>query len=385
MNRKKSSDKYNMKLTTPIFDKTELENIKDCLDSGWVTQGPFVARFEKQIASEHKVKYAIATTSCTAALHLSVIALGIKPGDEVIVPAFTWITSASCVEYVGAKVIFSDVDPDTYNIDPDALLSKITDKTKAIIVVHLFGFPAPMDEIMKIARDNSLMVIEDAACAIGASYKGKMVGNIGNIGCFSFHPRKIITTGEGGAITTDSETLAKLVTSLRNHGSTGISVSSHEITGPWSMAEFPNLGFNYRMSDIQASIGVAQMGKLKELVKERRRLAEIYNELLCNNKKIRTPRKSEGHTYQSYVIKLADVVGKKRNMVMSGLENKGIETRPGTHAVHRLTYYRNKYNIKANEYPNASNCEDTTITLPLYPNMKEVEQNYVVNALNECF
>ena len=194
-------------ITKPYFDNDEINILKECLDSGWVTQGPLTEKFENLFKEEHSCQYAVSASSCTAALHIALLALGINAGDEVIVPAFTWITSASCVEYVGADVKFVDVEKETMNIDPAKIEEAITPKTKAIIAVHLFGCPAKMDEIMEIAKKHHLYVVEDCACAIGTTYKGKKVGTIGDIGCFSFHPRKAITTGEGGMCSTNDEAL----------------------------------------------------------------------------------------------------------------------------------------------------------------------------------
>ena len=229
--------KENMNITEPYFDNEELRMVQETLDSKWVTQGAKTKEFEELMVKKHMVKYALATTSCTAALHLSTLALDIKPGDEVIVPAFTWITSASAIEYVGAKAVFADIDLNTFNINPSALKNALTKKTKAIVIVHLFGKAAPMDEIMKIARENNLAVIEDAACAIGTKYKSIPVGGIGDLGCFSFHPRKVITTGEGGMVTTNNLELANKIQSLRNHGATGID-KNIDPTRPYAMSNF---------------------------------------------------------------------------------------------------------------------------------------------------
>lgn len=210
--------KQQIPITKPYFDQEEMTLLKQCLDSGWVTQGPFTAMFEQCFRERHNIDYAYAVTSCTTALHLAVLALNITTGDEVIVPSFTWIASANCIEYTGAKAVFVDIDPLTFNIDPQKIEAAITKKTKAILVVHLFGLAAPMDEILTIANKYNLNVIEDAACAIGTTYKDQPVGAIGDLGCFSFHPRKSITTGEGGIVSTNSKKLAETVSQLRNHG-----------------------------------------------------------------------------------------------------------------------------------------------------------------------
>jgi len=374
-------------ITRPVFDEREIQSLSQCLASGWVTQGPLTKKFEAQFQARHQVPYALATTSCTAALHLSTVALGLGAGDEVIVPAFTWVTSAHCAEYVGARVVFADVRFDTFNLDPKAFEAAITSRTKAVVAVHLFGLSAEMDEILRIARKHSLHVIEDAACAVGTTYDGKPVGGLGTLGCFSFHPRKVISTGEGGMVTTNRADLASRVESLRNHGTTGFPAGDPAIGKPYGMGTFNILGFNLRLSDIQASVGVVQMTRLDGLLAERRRLAERYTHLLSDVEEIATPRSPAkcGHTYQSYVIRVLKGGKAKRNAVMEFLEARKIQTRPGTHAVHRLGYYIEKYRIRADSFPVAAACEDTTITLPLFPGMTDAQQQFVVSSLKEAF
>jgi perosamine synthetase len=369
-----------MPITAPSFDDTEIEMLRACLDSKWVTQGPMTERFEKLVAEKHQVKHALACTSCTSALHLATLALNIGPGDEVIVPAFTWVTSAHAAEYVGAKAVFADVDLATYNLDPAALAAAITPRTKAIIAVHLFGLAAPMDEINALAKKHNLAVIEDAACAIGTTYKGRPVGAIGDLGCFSFHPRKAVTTGEGGAVTTNRDDLAAMVRSQRNHGTTGLPDAALEAHGPWTMGTFDNLGYNLRLSDIQAAVGVAQMAKLDSLLAERRRLGRGYSVLLADCPGVVRPigGDNDGHAYQSYVIRIKEGGRRRRNAIMRALAAEQIQTRPGTHAVHRLGYYAKKYSIQPEQFPNAAKAEDTTITLPIFPGMTEVQQGRVV-------
>lgn len=373
-------------ITAPSFDETEIELIQQALDSKWVTQGPMTERFEALIASNQKAAHAMACTSCTAALHLAALALDLKPGDEVIVPAFTWITSAHAAEYVGARAVFADIDPKTYNIDPQALEAALSSRTKAIVAVHLFGLAAPMDEIRRISATRGIRIIEDAACAIGTTYKGEAVGAIGDLGCFSFHPRKLVTTGEGGAVTTNNSELASAVRSLRNHGATGLPSSEIEPHGPWTMATFDRLGFNLRLSDIQAAVGVAQMAKLSRLLADRRASAHRYTKLLGDLNDLILPTAGDvvGHTYQSYVVRLADGGRKRRNAVMSALAEAGIQSRPGTHAVHRLGYYREKYRLHSDMFPNASLAEDTTITLPIVPGMRSADQDQVIEIVRKA-
>jgi dTDP-4-amino-4,6-dideoxygalactose transaminase len=374
-------------LTHPAFDSDELRLLADCLNSGWVTQGPMVRKFERLMAEKHKTEYALAVTSCTAALHLATLALEIGPGDEVIVPAFTWVTSAHCAEYVGARAVFADVETDTFNLDPRAFEAAITPKTRAVVVVHLFGLAAKMDEIMEIARRHNLFVIEDAACAIGTTYNDQPVGSTGELGCFSFHPRKVVTTGEGGMVTTNSQDLAKKVMSLRTHGDT-IFFHPQPSTAnkPYIMDPFDLLGYNLRLSDIQAAVGIAQMAKLDRLLAQRKRSAERYNERLADLADLELPTLPPkcGHTYQSYVVRLNEGGVARRNLIMDFLTEQHIQTRPGTHAVHRLGYYREKYNLHPEMYPNACLGEDTTITLPIYPDMVEDDQDFIVNILREA-
>ena len=375
-----------MNLTFPKFDEEEIQLLRQCLDSRWVTQGPLTERFEALVGARHEIAHSLATTSCTAALHMSTTALGLGPGDEVIVPAFTWVTSAHCAEYVGASVRFAEVEAETFNLDPEAYEAAITPITKAVVVVHLFGLSAKMEEILAIAKRHGHFVIEDAACAIGTNYDSKPVGGLGDLGCFSFHPRKIITTGEGGMVVTNSEGLADRVRSLRNHGSTGFLNPLPVASRPYNMASFDVLGYNLRLSDIQAAVGIAQMAKLDVLLVERQQLAKKYNELLGAIEEIVLPKVPEkcGHTYQSYVIRILKGGMRKRNEIMDALDAKKIQTRPGTHAVHRLGYYQAKYNLKASDFSVASLCEDTTITLPLFPGMTPKDQELVASSLIEA-
>jgi dTDP-4-amino-4,6-dideoxygalactose transaminase len=373
-------------ITKPKFDEEEIALVRECLESGWVTQGPLTKRFEKAFAERHKTPHALATTSCTAALHLAVMALEIKPGDEVIVPAFTWVTSAHCAEYAGAKAVFADIELETFNLDPRAFEAAITPATKAVVVVHLFGLAARMDEIMAIAKKRGIAVIEDAACATGTEYDGVPVGGFGDAGCFSFHPRKVITTGEGGMVTTGSDDIAMRVGALRNHGaSSNLSWGPDSMSKPYYMANFNHLGYNLRLSDIQAAVGLAQMNKLSGLLAERRMRAERYDSLLAGIDEIAIPSVPDkcGHTYQSYVIRLRKGDMGRRNRMMEHLAGKNIQTRPGTHAVHMLGYYKGKYNIRPEAYPKAMEAEEKTITLPNFPGMTDEDQDLVISVLKD--
>lgn len=368
----------------PYFDDREIEKVKECLESGWVTQGPMVQEFENFFCKYHECKYSVAVSSCTAALHIAMMALGIGAGDEVIVPAYTWITSASCVEYVNANVKFVDVEKETMNIDPSKIEDVITEKTKAIIAVHLFGNPAKMDEIMDIAHRYSLKVIEDCACAIGTSYKGIKVGNIGDIGCFSFHPRKAITTGEGGMCSTNNQKLYEKMLQYRNHGASVVK-KGEDFGKPYYMGVYDDIGYNLRLSDIQAAVGIAQFEKLAILLSDRRKSAEYYFEKLKDNNKIILPNPLDGgvHTYQSFVVLIKSGNRKLRNTIMEKMQREGIQTRPGTIAITRTEYNKVKYSLGMGEFPSAEFCEDASITLPIYPFMEREEQNKIIAILSE--
>ena len=369
-------------ITAPKFDDEEIDLVRQCLQSGWVTQGPLTARFEQLFGARHASPHTLATTSCTAALHLATMALQLKPGDEVIVPAFTWVTSAHAAEYVGARAVFVDVDLQTFNLDPAALEDAITPNTKAIVAVHLFGKAAPMAEIRAVADRHHLAIIEDAACAVGTTYEGVPVGTLGDVACFSLHPRKVITTGEGGVVTTRSSELATRIKQLRNHGATGPAPGA-DPTRPYAMGTFDVIGFNLRLSDIQSAVGIAQMSKLDGLLAERRRLALRYTEVLSGVTGLLCPTDDAGHTYQSYVIRVED--GREhRNRIMDELSRLEIQTRPGTHAVHRLGYYARKYGLRPDQFPNACLAEDTTITLPIFPGMTAAQQDFVVESLRRA-
>jgi len=371
-------------ITRPYFDDDEIELLKECLMSGWVTQGPMTERFEGLFREEHLCEYAVSVSSCTAALHIALMALGIHAGDEVIVPAFTWITSASCVEYVGADVRFVDVEKATMNMDPAKIEEAITDKTKAIIVVHLFGCPAKMDEIMEIARKHNLYVVEDCACAIGTTYKGKKVGTIGDIGCFSFHPRKAITTGEGGMCSTNREEFYQKMLQYKNHGANPVR-KGIDAGQPYYMGIYDELGYNLRLSDIQAAVGVAQFGKLHMLLDERKKCANYYTEKLKENDRFILPSVPQeyGHTYQSYVILVKSGDREVRNQIMLEMQKQGIQSRPGTIAITRTEFNKKKYGLLEGNYPIAEFCEDASLTLPIYPFMTREEQNKVICVVNE--
>ena len=378
---------------TSLTDK-EINSVLEPLRSGWLVQGPKVREFEEKWSAFTGAKHSIAVTSCTSALHLSLAALVLRPGDEVIVPAFTWIATANVVEHLGGKVIFCDIDINTFNIDIEELKKKISAKTKAIIPVHLFGLAAEMDSINKIAEEHSLWVVEDAACGFGSRYKGRHVGSLGDAGCFSFHPRKAITTGEGGMITTNSDSLAEKIRRLRDHGAAMSDLQRHLGARPYLLADHPDAGYNQRMTDFQAALGAAQMERAGEIIAERRRLARVYDDAFKDISWLQTPRYSSeyNHGYQSYPClfrpenffsESISRINEMRNIWMDRLQQVGISTRPATHAVHMLSFYRDKYGHKPVDFLNAYIANDCSIALPLFHGMTDDEQAFVIQEVKK--
>lgn len=373
----------NIQISLPCTGDEEWQACREPLASGWITQGPKVAAFEKAFAERHQVNHALATTSCTTALHLALAALGIGPGDEVIVPAFTWVATANAVLYCGATPVFADVRRDTYNIDPKDVPSHITPRTKAIIPVHLFGLCADMDAL-RSELPPEVRIIEDAACASGAAYKGMPAGGLGDMAAFSFHPRKTITTGEGGMLTTNNPALADTANMLRNHGASISEEQRHHGQRPYLLPEFNMLGFNYRMTDLQGGVGLAQLGKLDRFLAERRQWAALYSRELSSIPWLRTPVVSNGyeHAWQAYVTYVdPDKAPCSRNEIMDLLQKNGIATRPGTHAVHMLGYYRDRFGLKLDDYPGARDCDANTMAIPLHNRMSDDDYAYVIENL----
>ena len=374
--------KRNIPISLPVTGEEEWRATREPLINGWLTSGPKVREFEQLFAHRHQVKHALAVTSATTALHLALMALEVGPGDEVIVPAFTWVSTANVVLYCGANVVFADVDPITFNINPYDLKKRITSKTKVIIPVHLFGLCANMDEIKTIAGD--IPIVEDGACAAGAAYKGIPAGALGTIGCFSFHPRKSVTTGEGGMITTNDDRLADIMSMMRNHGASISEEERHHGTRPYILPNFNMLGYNYRMTDIQGAVGVVQIKKLDQFIDERAKWAAFYIEQLAEIKWLRTPQVSADykHGWQSFVTFVDESKAPfSRNEIMEKLQKHGISTRPGTHAVHMLSFYAEKYNIKPRDYSGAQEANDYSMSIPLHNRMVAEDYDYIVKFL----
>ena len=382
----------NIPITKPFFGPEELRAVQEPLESGWVVQGPFVHEFERRFAAFTRAPFAAAASSCTTALHLAVAALHLKPGDEVVVPAFTWVATPNVVEYMGARPVFADISLETFNIDPQAAGTAVSPKTVGMIPVHLFGLCADMQALGVLSTRHKLWMVEDAACAFGAWSNGRHAGTFGEFGCFSFHPRKSITTGEGGMVTATRRDLHERVCSLRDHGATKSDRDRHEQPGAFLLPSYPHLGYNYRLTDIQGALGCAQMTRAAALLAGRTRVAEQYQARLREVGWLALPWTPAGdvHGWQSYVclfrpetptLANVDRLHARRNAVMAQLERQGIATRQGTHAPVIQDFYRSKYGIREGDFPNAYIADRLTLSLPLYPQMTEAEIDAVVSAL----
>jgi perosamine synthetase len=347
-----------------ITDKT-IDRVVQILKSGHLVQGEQVRRFETCLREYLDANHAVLVSSGTAALHLSLIALNIGPGDEVIVPAFTFPATANAVELVGAKPVLVDIGLRDFCIDAQKIEAKITSKTKAIMPVHEFGQPADMENIASIAALHNLKIIEDAACALGAEINGKMIGSFGELACFSFHPRKAITTGEGGGVATQDEEIANRLRIMRNHG----------IVAEKGIVDFVAAGLNYRMTDFQAALGYEQLASFDDIIAKRLEAAGIYDDLLSSIGWIQLPEKINGRkmVYQSYHVMIDATMSRDR--VMASLKKSGIESNIGAYALNRLSIYRKKYNLKDVDFPNAVDAFTRGMVLPMgnHVGFKEIQ------------
>ena len=374
-----------IQISLPSTGEEEWQATREPLMTGWLTQGPKVAAFEKAFAERHGVRHALATTSCTTGLHLILAAMGIGPGDEVIVPAFTWVATANVILYCGATPVLADVDRTTYNIDMVDVARKLSPRTKAVIAVHLFGLCVDMDALRSVLPEG-MPIIEDAACASGASYKGVPAGGLGLAAAFSFHPRKSITTGEGGMVTTQDEQLADTANMLRNHGASISEEQRHKGPRPYLLPEFNLLGFNYRMTDLQGAVGLVQLGKLDSFIDERDHWARWYMQELAAIPWLRMPqRAADGrHAWQAFVTYVDPARAPlPRNDIMERLQRQGIATRPGTHSVHLLGYYRARLGLTPDDYPGARDCDAHTMAIPLHNRMVADDYAHVVAVLKD--
>jgi len=375
-----STPARNIPLARPSIGIEEENAVLDALRSGWISQGPRVAEFEQKFAAYVGAQYAVAVSSCTTALHLALVVAGIGPGDEVICPSLSFIATANAIVYARARPIFADIDPATYNIDPASIERAITSRTRGILLVHQVGLPAALDEIAQIAGKHGLVVVEDAACAIGAEYHQKRIGlPHSTMACFSFHPRKILTTGEGGMITTADEGLANHLRRLRQHG---MSVSDHARHGSKEVVveSYDEVGYNYRMTDIQAALGMVQLRRLEGIINRRRYMAHRYAERLTSISWIKPPYEPVGlrHNYQSYMARLSPDAPISRDELMQVLLDQGISTRRGIMPIHREAPYRGDWDRLL---PVTNAVTDSAIILPLFHEMTEDDQDYVIECV----
>ena len=364
----------------PLIGEDEVKEVVDTLESGWLTMGPKTIEFEKLIAEYTGVKHAIAVNSCTAALHLSLIALGIGRSDEVITTPYTFASTGNVIVHIGARPIFVDIKRDTYNIDTEKIKEAITPKTKAIIPVHYAGQPCDMKAIMEIAEDYNLFVVEDAAHAIGAEYENKKIGTFSTTTCFSFYATKNMTTGEGGAITTNDDELGDKLRVLRLHGISKDAWKRYSEKGNWYY-EIEDCGWKYNMTDMQAALGMHQIKKLDKFVEVRRRYTEIYNSELKKVDEIITPYEKSNvkHVYHLYPILLK---GYNRNDFIEKMYKQGIGCSVHFIPLHLHPFYKETFGFKEGDFPNAEWAYKREVSLPLYPKMKEGDLKYVIENID---
>ena len=363
----------------PWITDNDKKNIMKALNQRWLTNGPFLSKFENKFQNYINSKHALGVGSATHALHLSNRALGIGPGDEVIVPTFTFVATANSVLYCGATVVLADIDPSTFNISLKSIKNLITKKTKAIIPVHYGGQSCDMDEIMSIAKKNNLKVIEDCAHSLGSKFDNSFCGTMGDVGCFSFYPTKIITTGEGGMITTNKNNLLKKFKQLRSQGM-NITPNQREKLIQWKY-DVVDLGYNYRLDEIRSSLGLSQLNRINNINKLRIKIANKYNKLLKNIKGISLPviKSNRNHIFHLYSIKIEKEYYLTRDELFKKLYDKNIGTSVQYYPLHLMSYNKNKYNNL--DFPVANKIKNQILCLPIFPTMTQKQIQYVASNL----
>lgn len=371
---------HDIPFARPEFDQAEADAVAAVLRTGWASQGPAVDRFEELFAARVGARYGVAVSSCTTALHLALLLAGVEPGDEVICPSYSFIATANAVLYAGATPVFADIDDETWNIDARDALRRVTPRTKVMMPVHQVGLAADLDAFASLP--SSVSIVEDAACAIGSLYKGRPIGSHGHITCFSFHPRKTLSTGEGGMITCDDADVAERARRLRSHGASVSAHARHQSKG-LILEEYAELGYNYRLSDILAAVGIAQMPKVDAFLAKRRAVADRYDAAFAGMPQLRVPARPPYavHAFQSYGVQLTDACSRDRNDVLRALIDRGISCRRGIPPIHLEPLYRQRFG--ALSLPVTERVAARSIFLPMYASLSETDQDRVVDAVTE--
>jgi len=384
---------YNIPIAKPYFTGEETELVAEVIKTGWIVQGPMVARFEEQVAKYSGAKHAVATSSCTTGLHLAMLIHGIGAGDDVICPSYSMIATANGIRHANAEPQFVDIDPATLNIDPaateafieanytgDKRNKKTGNKLKAILIVHQIGIPADIDSFERIAGRHGLILIEDSACAIGSTYKKKPIGSSGHVGVFSFHPRKVISCGEGGMIVTKDEALAEMARVYRAHGMSISDLARHKAS-PTLVESYNVVGYNYRMTDLQAAIGIKQLEMLDSLIEKRLSVASRFNEAFSKLEEIEiieAPDYVSRWNYQSYPVRLKKGGLAERNTLMEKLHAEGVATRRGIPPIHKEPVYENGLSL-----PNTESVSERSLFLPIFPQLNEGEVEHIIRSVKK--